>query len=108
MARSSAKDALEERKLIDTYLDLMGAEATSGKVVKDAVKALDAKVAEKYSQLSLADIKALVVSDKWLAALATSVQGELDRVSQALAGRIKQLAERYASPSRNFQRRWRH
>ncbi|UUZ55083.1 hypothetical protein LP419_04095 [Massilia sp. H-1] len=55
-------------------------------------------MAEKYSQLSLADIKALVVSDKWLAALATSVQGELDRVSQALAGRIKQLAERYASP----------
>ena len=27
-----------------------------------------------------------------------SVQGELDRVSQALTGRIKQLAERYAAP----------
>jgi type I restriction enzyme M protein len=26
------------------------------------------------------------------------VQGELDRVSQALTGRIRQLAERYATP----------
>jgi type I restriction enzyme M protein len=39
-----------------------------------------------------------VIVDKWLAALASSVQGELDRVSQALTGRIKQLAERYATP----------
>jgi len=40
----------------------------------------------------------LVVDDKWLAALAISVQGELDRVSQTLTGRIRQLAERYAEP----------
>lgn len=38
------------------------------------------------------------VDDKWLAALAASVQGELDLVSQSLTGRIKQLAERYATP----------
>jgi type I restriction enzyme M protein len=30
--------------------------------------------------------------------MAVSVQSELDRVSQALTGRIKQLAERYATP----------
>ena len=30
--------------------------------------------------------------------LAAVVQSELDRVSQALTGRIKQLAERYAAP----------
>lgn len=40
----------------------------------------------------------LVVEDKWLATLAADVQGELDRVSQALTGRIRQLAERYATP----------
>lgn len=39
-----------------------------------------------------------MVDDKWVATLATSVQSELDRVSQALTGRIKQLAERYATP----------
>ena len=28
----------------------------------------------------------------------SAVQGELDRVSQTLTGRIRQLAERYATP----------
>jgi len=39
-----------------------------------------------------------VVNDKWLARLSADVQSELDRVSQALTGRVKQLAERYATP----------
>jgi type I restriction enzyme M protein len=39
-----------------------------------------------------------VVDDKWLASLASAIQGELDRVSQTLTGRIRQLADRYASP----------
>jgi type I restriction enzyme M protein len=38
------------------------------------------------------------VDDKWLAALAAAVQSELDRVSQTLTGRIRQLADRYAAP----------
>jgi type I restriction enzyme M protein len=38
------------------------------------------------------------VDDKWLAMLAAAVRGELDRVSQTLTGRIRQLAERYATP----------
>ena len=73
-------------------------EATASKKVKEAQKALEAKVSAQYSRISLAEIQVLVVHDKWLATLAASVQGELDRVSQALAGRIKQLAERYATP----------
>ena len=59
---------------------------------------LDAKVAAQYAKLSEADIKSLVVEDKWLATLAEQVQGELDRVSQALTGRIRQLADRYDTP----------
>lgn len=61
-------------------------------------RALDAKVAARYRKLTQDEIKTLVVEDKWLAALGASVQGELDRVSQALTGRIRQLAERYATP----------
>jgi len=33
-----------------------------------------------------------------MASLSAAVQGELDRVSQTLTGRIRQLAERYATP----------
>jgi type I restriction enzyme M protein len=39
-----------------------------------------------------------VVEDKWLVSVRTAVQGELDRVSQTLTGRIRQIAERYATP----------
>ena len=38
------------------------------------------------------------MEDKWLATLSAAVRGELDRVSQTLTSRIRQLAERYATP----------
>jgi len=56
------------------------------------------KVIQQYARLTEDDIQTLVVDDKWLATLAAAVQGELDRVSQTLTGRIRQLAERYATP----------
>ena len=92
------KDAAEERKLLEEYLAFSEQEASASKSVKDASKALDAQVAAQYGKLSAAEIQTLVVHDKWLAVLQARVQGELDRVSQALTGRIKQLAERYATP----------
>lgn len=88
----------EEISLLTRYLALIEQEAAASKQVKDAVKALDAKVAAKYPELSETEIKNLVIESKWLSALSASVQGELERVSQALAGRIRQLAERYATP----------
>ena len=91
-------DAKDERKLLHEYLDLIEQEAAANKQVKDAQKALEAKVAAQYGKLTEAEIKTLVVDDKWLASLAAVVQTELDRVSQVLTGRIRQLAERYATP----------
>jgi type I restriction enzyme M protein len=87
-----------EVDMLRRYLSLIDEEAAAGRKVKDAEKALDAKVTARYAQLMPEDIKQLVVHDKWLATLAADVQSELDRVSQALAGRVKQLAERYATP----------
>jgi type I restriction enzyme M protein len=84
--------------LLDTYADLIDQEAAANKGIKEGRQALDKLVAQQYAKLTEAEIKTLVVEDKWLTALAASVQGELDRVSQALTGRIRQLAERYATP----------
>jgi len=92
------KDAADERKLLEEYLGLIEKESAASKKVKDAQKALAAEVAEKYGELTVDEIKTLVVDDKWLAALAEAVQSELNRVSQALTSRIQQLAERYAMP----------
>ncbi len=61
-------------------------------------KLLAAKVTAKYKGLSEDEVKTLVVDDKWLAAIAVDVQIELNRISQALTGRVKLLADRYATP----------
>ena len=91
-------DSADERKMLNSYLALLEQESQAAKKMKDAQRALEAKVAAKYGQLSETEVKILVVGDKWLAALASAVQSELDRVSQALTSRICQLAERYAVP----------
>jgi len=92
------KDAAEERKALEKYLDLIEEESAAGKRLKDAKRSLDAKVLARYRQLSEAEIKSLVIRDKWMVAATIAVKGELDRVSQALSKRIKELAERYKAP----------
>lgn len=91
-------DAADECKVLNDYLALIEKEAATSAKVKEAQNALLAKVVAQYGKLTEAEIKTLVVDDKWLASLAAAVQGELDRVSQTLTGRIRQLAERYAIP----------
>jgi len=91
-------EADDERKLLNDFLRLVEQEAAANKKVKDAQKLLESKVTAKYAVLTEAEVKSLVVEDKWLARLAGDVQSELDRVSQTLTGRIQQLAERYATP----------
>ena len=92
------RDGADELKLLKQWLDL-GTQITAlKKQVKDADAALDKLAFEQYPKLTEADVKSLVIDDKWMARLAASVQGELDRVSQTLTGRIRELAERYATP----------
>jgi type I restriction enzyme M protein len=80
------------------YLSLLDEQSVLMSKVKEADAALDKLTYEKYPQLSVDEIETLVVNDKWLAALAMAMQGELDRVSQTLTTRIRQLAERYDTP----------
>jgi type I restriction enzyme M protein len=91
-------DGVDEREVLRHYLTLAEDEGEASAKLKSAQEALMTNVAGKYGQLTEADIQTLVVDDKWLATLAAAVQSELDRVSQTLTGRIRQLAERYASP----------
>jgi type I restriction enzyme M protein len=92
------KGASEERKVLEAYVDLVEQAAIANREIKSAHGDLENKVAAQYGKLSEADIKTLVVEDKWLAILAASVQSELDRVSQGLTGRMRELAERYGTP----------
>jgi len=88
----------DERKALENYSALLDKQANTKSRLKKAQEDMDAKLAAKYPKLTEDEIKTLVVDDKWLATIAAAVQGELDHVSQTLTGRIRQLAERYASP----------
>jgi type I restriction enzyme M protein len=91
-------DAEDERNLLYEYLNLIEQEAAANKRVKDAQKLLEIKIVSQYIELSEAEISSLVIGDKWLLRITSGVQTELDRVSQELSGRIKQLADRYSTP----------
>src|SRR5262245_65863064 len=88
----------EEAAVLDEWLELSNREAGLKKKLKDAEAALDAKAYAQYPRLTEDDVKTLVVDDKWLAALETAVHGEMERISQALTQRVKELAERYETP----------
>ncbi len=87
-----------ERKALQEWLQLSNEEADLKKRLKDAEAALDARALAHYPKLTEAEVKTLAVDDKWLAALDAAIHGEMDRVSQQLTTRVKELAERYETP----------
>ena len=68
------------------------------KKVKEAQTALDKAVFDQYRKLTEDEIKTLVIDDKWGATLEGRIIGEIERVTQQLANRVKELDERYAEP----------
>ena len=91
-------DIEEEMEVLNRYLALLEDQTKTNKQIKDAEKELDEKMYAKYPELTVDEIKTLIVNDKWMQAIEASIAGEIDMISQALAGRIKELAERYESP----------
>ena len=87
----------DETKVLKQYLQLLNKEADVKKLIKNLEAELDQKLFKKYQQLTEDEVKQLVVEDKWLTTLEELVQSELDRVSQKLTSRIKELATRYES-----------
>ncbi|MBI5193407.1 MAG: hypothetical protein HZA08_08215 [Nitrospirae bacterium] len=85
----------DELILLKQYLSLSDHETSANKKIKEAQSALEEKVLDKYKALTETEIKTLLVEDKWMAALERDVKTEMDRISQRLTGRIKELAERY-------------
>jgi type I restriction enzyme M protein len=92
------REVKDEAGVLERWLALSDSEAALKRAVRAQEAALDTLAYEKYPKLTEAEIKTLVMDDKWMARLHGDVLGELDRVSQTLTGRIRELAERYATP----------
>lgn len=96
------KSARDEAAVLNDWLSLNGEEADLKRRFKMAEAALDTQAYGKFPKLTESEIKTLVVDDKWLGALDAAIHGEMDRVSQQLTQRVKQLAERYETPLSNL------
>ncbi|WP_373991727.1 type I restriction-modification system subunit M [Duganella sp. BuS-21] len=92
------KEAKDEAGALHAWLKLCAQEADLKKSLKEAEAELDALAYGKYRTLVEADIKTLAVEDKWMAAISAAIHGEMDRISQTLTRRVKELAERYETP----------
>ena len=92
------QEARDEAAVLNRWLNLSNEEAALKKKLKEAEADLDARAYAKYPKLTEAEVQALAVDDKWLAALDSMIHGEMDRISQALTQRVKELVERYETP----------
>ena len=97
--------AHDEIAVLKRWMKLDTQRAARKKALKEAEVALDAKALAKYPKLGEAEIKTLVVDDKWLATLDADIHGEMDRVSHRLTARVRELAERYGTPLPRMNRR---
>ena len=98
-------DATDEAAVLNDWSKLDKKEATLKKHLKEAEAALDGHAYALYPKLTESEIKTLVVDDKWLASLDSAIHSEMDRVSQQLTQRVKDLAERYETPLPQMLRR---
>ncbi|WP_223230514.1 hypothetical protein [Pseudoalteromonas sp. TB51] len=97
-ARAKLATDAEEVKALKQATKLFNAEASAKKAVKEAQEALDLAVFNQYPKLDINEIKTLIVDDKWLATLQANIVSEIERVTQQMANRVKQLEERYSTP----------
>jgi len=88
----------EERKVLEAYLKIVDDQGELSRKIKEHQKALEIKVWNKYKQLTDEDVKMLVVDDKWMQIMDNAITTEMQRISQRLTQRIKELADRYDTP----------
>lgn len=87
-----------EKKILEQYLDLLTHEISIKRTIAEKETFLDENLLKYYSTLTEELIKQLVVEDKWMEKINNDIHSEMDRISQCLTRRIRELADRYEMP----------
>lgn len=102
IAQKGVKDRIKETTDADELaalkkcLALIGNESKAKSAVKAAKLGLDELVFKKIPALSEAELKSLLVHDKWFATVEARIVEDIERMTQQLATRVKTLEERYS------------
>ena len=88
----------DERAILQTAQTLMTQRKAAKEAVKTLSEALNLAIFKQFGQLSEAEIKQLVVQDKWLATLQSQIENHLENAIQQLISRLNTLEDSYRSP----------
>ena len=85
-------------KVWSDYMEKCTQKKEISKVVSSLVDGLTAKVRAKYDALAAAEIRSLVINDKWLYEFRGRSEAEIKRVCESISSSVAVLNERYAKP----------
>jgi type I restriction enzyme M protein len=91
-------ERLSDLNIVYTYLDYLGKQSVLKSELKKLEEDLDILAFTKYPEVTEVEVKSIVIDDKWLPAIEVTVKTEMNRISQQLTGRIKELVDRYEMP----------
>ncbi|MEO0702494.1 MAG: class I SAM-dependent DNA methyltransferase [Pseudomonadota bacterium] len=89
---------MEEVAALKKLLALQDDETATKSAEKKLKEELDALTFAKIPMLTEEECKELTVSDKWLATVEVQIGEEIERMTQNLSNRIRELEGRYARP----------
>ena len=85
----------EELAILYAYTDLSAKIKEYAKIVKELNVALDEECKAKYAELTIDEIKELLVNRKWYYTIFEGIKALYVTTSHKIAGRVSELAERY-------------
>jgi type I restriction enzyme M protein len=98
LSENPLTERLTDLNLVVTYIQYFVKQSLLKSELKKLDEELDELAFAKYPELTEIEIKSIVIEDKWLPAIEVTVKNEMNRISQQLTGRIKELVDRYEMP----------
>lgn len=87
----------EEIAALNRLLGLYSTEASAKKAARDARIGLDDLTLRQYGVVTDSEVQELLLEKKWLATIAARIGNEVEALTLALVGRVRQLGDRYAA-----------
>ena len=94
-AIKSDLSAKEELDILQEYVKLLDTEANYRRALKQAEVDLDTMLENKYPQLTIEEIKHLLIEEKWFTSIYNGIDAIHSAVSHRLSKRVAELVERY-------------
>ncbi|MFC1486933.1 type I restriction-modification system subunit M [Thermoproteota archaeon] len=88
----------DELKVLQEYFSRIEKEGQIKKRIKNTKTDLDKKLLYQYRDLTVEEIKNLVITEKWVKHFDKLINNEINCISRKIKGRITQLAVRYETP----------